>query len=40
MKSINEKFTDDEFAEIEAIKNDYGLNWHDFVLDAARLYKG
>lgn len=39
MKSINPTFTDSEFAEIEEIKNDHGLNWHDFVLDAARLYK-
>lgn len=39
MRAINPVFTDEEFAEIKQIKNDCGLNWHDFVLDAARLYK-
>lgn len=38
MKNINEKFTDDEHNEIELIKSKTGLNWHDFILDAARLY--
>ena len=38
MKNINEKFTDEEHEEIETIKKATGLNWHDFILDAARLY--
>ena len=38
MKNINEKFTDEEHNEIETIKKSTGLNWHDFILDAARLY--
>ena len=38
MKNINEKFTDEEHEEIETIKKETGLNWHDFILDAARLY--
>ena len=38
MKNINEKFTDEEHEEIEKIKNAHGLNWHDFILDAAKLY--
>ena len=31
-------FTDEEHNEIETIKKATGLNWHDFILDAARLY--
>ena len=38
MKFVNETFMDDEFNEIETIKTATGLNWHDFLLDAARLY--
>ena len=40
MQYINSVFSDEEFQEIKAIKDDHGLNWHDFILDAARLYKG
>ena len=35
MRNINPIFTDDEFDEIEKIKNKTGLSWHDFVLRAA-----
>ena len=35
MRNINPMFTDDEFDEIEKIKNKTGLGWHDFVLRAA-----
>lgn len=31
-------FTQEEYIEIETIKKATGLNWHDFILDAARLY--
>ena len=31
-------FTAEERTEIETIKKATGLNWHDFILDAARLY--
>ena len=31
-------FTAEELTEIETIKKATGLNWHDFILDAARLY--
>jgi len=39
MQNINPTFTDKEFEEIKKIKENHGLNWHDFVLDAARLYR-
>ena len=32
------EFTDKELIEIQTIKKETGLNWHDFILDAARLY--
>ena len=32
------EFTDKELIEIETIRVEHGLNWHDFILDAARLY--
>lgn len=35
MRNINPIFTDDEFDEIEKIKNKTELSWHDFVLRAA-----
>ena len=31
-------FNREEYIEIETIKKATGLNWHDFILDAARLY--
>ena len=34
----NTQFTDSELIEIERIRINCGLNWHDFLLDAARLY--
>lgn len=34
----NTEFTDKELIEIETIRTEHGLNWHDFILDAARLY--
>ncbi|MCK5217106.1 MAG: hypothetical protein KAJ93_04930 [Methanosarcinales archaeon] len=34
----NTEFTDEELIEIETIRVEHGLNWHDFILDAARLY--
>ena len=38
MKSINEKFTDEEFTEMEKMKNDHGFNWHDMIFYAIRMY--
>ena len=38
MKSINEKFTDEEFAEMEKMKNNHGFNWHDMIFYAIRMY--
>lgn len=35
---MNTEFTDAELIEIETIRTEHGLNWHDFLLDAARLY--
>ena len=35
----NLEFTDAELTEIETIKKETGLNWHDFLLDAALLYR-
>ena len=35
---MDTEFTDEEMTEIETIKKATGLNWHDFILDAARLY--
>lgn len=35
---INTEFTDEELYEIEISKEATGLNWHDFILDVARLY--
>ena len=34
----NTEFTDKELIELETIRTEHGLNWHDFLLDAARLY--
>ena len=34
----NTEFTYEELIEIETIRVEHGLNWHDFLLDAARLY--
>jgi len=30
MKSINEKFTNEEFKNLKTLKN--GLSWHDFII--------
>ena len=32
MKHLRETFTDREFANLKAIKEDTGLNWHDFLM--------
>jgi len=32
MKQLNITFEDKEHQEIETIKNESGLNWHDFIL--------
>lgn len=39
MRSINPVFTDKEFAEIERIKIESGLNWHSFLIAAAVAYE-
>lgn len=38
MKSINEKFTNEEFTEMEKMKNAHGFNWHDMIFYAIRMY--
>ena len=38
MKTLNEKFTDEEFKEMETVKNNHNMNWHDMVLWAIRAY--
>ena len=40
MKTLNESFTDQEFAELNRIKHAVGKNWHDFLLEASRTYWG
>jgi len=32
MKNLNEKFTDEEYAELMRLKNLIGLPWHDLLL--------
>jgi len=32
------KETGEELIELETIRVEHGLNWHDFILDASRLY--
>lgn len=32
MKNLNEKFTDEEYAELNRLKNFIGLPWHDLLL--------
>lgn len=32
MKTLNEKFTDEEYAELNRLKNFIGLPWHDLLL--------
>lgn len=32
MKTLNEVFTDQEFAELQAVKQACRLKWHDFIL--------
>ena len=32
MKNLNEKFTDEEYAELMRLKNFIGLPWHDLLL--------
>ncbi len=36
MKNINETFTDEEHEELSSIKEYSGLNWHDFIVEAAK----
>jgi len=39
MRNINPIFEDDEFDEIKLIKDQSPCrNWHDFIIEAARLY--
>lgn len=38
MKNINEKFTDEEFAEMKMIKENQGFNWHDMIFYAIRMH--
>lgn len=36
MKNLNEKFTDEEYAELLRLKNVIGLPWHDLLLQIFR----
>ena len=38
MRNINPTFTNEEFAELDMIKDKSGLNWHDLVYDALKFY--
>jgi len=38
MKQLNITYEDKEHKELEQIKQKSGLNWHDFVLECARIY--
>ena len=39
MRSINPTFTNEEFKEIEKIKNNHNMNWHDIVYHAILAYE-
>jgi len=39
MKVVNVQFEDKEHKLLEDVKKIHGGNWHDFILDLARLYK-
>jgi hypothetical protein len=32
LKTLNESFTDQEFAEVQKVKNEYFDNWHDAIM--------
>ena len=36
LKNLNEKFTDEEYAELMRLKNYIGLSWHDLLLKVFR----
>ena len=36
MKTLLEKFTDDEFKKLLIVKKKTGLNWHDFIMTFAK----
>ena len=40
MKQINVWFENKEHEEIIEVKGEHGGNWHDFLLDIVRKYKG
>ena len=39
MRNINPTFTDEEFNEIEKIKENHNANWHDIIYHAILAYK-
>ena len=39
MRNINPIFTDDEFDELELVKDKHDMNWHDLVYDAILKFK-
>jgi hypothetical protein len=38
MKTLNESFTEEEWAKLLVAKINSGLNWHDFLLEVADNY--
>lgn len=39
MKTINAQMDDSEYIQIHEIKNSSGLNWANFILEAAKAYQ-
>ena len=39
MKRISEVFTDDEFEAMQKAKQESGMTWHDFLIDAVGTWK-
>ncbi len=37
--TINESFTEEEWSLLKSIKISSGLNWHDFIMEAAQNWK-
>ncbi len=38
LQTLNEKFDETEWAELQEIKKRAGLTWHDFILHSARSF--
>ena len=38
LQTLNEKFNEDEWKELQEIKKRAGMIWHDFILSAVRSF--